>query len=150
MHVACVFVPLLLLSACTKPQEEAERAASQLVAAEDAASPRPPAASVQAGEPTMTAVDPGGFTEEGFVFHSRLGSEHVVRLPSPGTDTWQPASSGEPVVGQIGSRKETMSDGKAALVFEYKMLQSGNVSIEFQRIEDGKVEGKRTITFIVH
>lgn len=149
MHGAFVFVPLLLLSACTRPQEEAAQAASQLVAAEEAASPLPPAAFAQAGEPTMTAVDPGDFTEHGFVFHSKPGSEHVVRLPSPGTDTWQPASSGEPAIAQIGSRKETTPDGKAALVFQYKMLQSGNVSIEFQRMEDGKVEGKRTITFMV-
>ena len=98
----------------------------------------------------MTAADPGGFIEEGFVFHSRPGSKHVVRLPSPGTDTWQPASSGEPAIKQIGSRKETTPDGKAALVFEYEMLQSGNAAIEFQRLEDGKVEGKRTITFMVH
>lgn len=147
MRVAFVFVPLLLLSACDKLQEEA---GSTPVAGEEAASPLPPAAPAQAGQPTMTAVDPGGFTEEGFVFHSMPGSQHVVRLPSPGTDTWQPASSGEPVVTQSGSRKETTPDGKAALVFEYKTLQSGNVSIEFQRMEDGKVEGKRTITFMVH
>ena len=149
MRFAFVVVPLLLLSACTKPLEEAEQAASPLISVEEVASPSP-AAAPQAGGPTMTAVDPGGFTEEGFLFHSKPGSEHVVRLPSPGTDTWQPASTGEPAVGQIGSRKETTPDGKAALVFEYKMLQSGNVSIEFQRLEDGKVEGKRTITFMVH
>ena len=149
MRVALVFA-LLLLSACTKPPQEAEQAASPPMAPEEA-TPAPPAVTPdQAGGATMTAADPGGFTEEGFVFHSRPGSKHVVRLPSPGTDTWQPASSGEPAVKQIGSRKETTPDGKAALVFEYEMLQSGNVSIEFQRLEDGEVEGKRTITFMVH
>ena len=150
MRVAFVFLPLLLLSACTKPPQETERAASPPMAAEEAAPAPSPATADQAGGVTMTAADTGGFTEEGFVFHSRPGSKHVVRLPSPGTDTWEPASSGEPAVKQIGSRKETTSDGKAALVFEYEMLQSGNISIEFKRLEDGEVEGKRTITFMVH
>lgn len=150
MRVAFVVVHLLLVGACTKPLEETDQAASPLITMETAAPSPAAAAPDQASGPTITAVDPGGFTAEGFVFHSRPGSEHVVRLPSPGTDTWQPASSGEPTVGQIGSRKETTPDGKAALVLEYTMLQSGNVSIEFQRLEDGEVEGKRTITFMVH
>ena len=150
MRVAFVLVPLLLLNACTERPQEPERATAPPTPAASAAPTPPPAALDQVGGATMTAADPGGFTEEGFVFHSRPGSKHVVRLPSPGTDTWQPASSGEPAVGQIGSRTETTPDGKAALVFEYEMLQAGNVSIEFQRLEDGEVEGKRIITFMVH
>jgi hypothetical protein len=150
MRVAFVFAPLLLLAACTEPRQEVQQAVSAPTAVEEAA-PAPPAATPdQMSGAAMTAADPGGFTEEGFVFHSRPGSKHVVRLPSPGTDTWQSASSDEPAVRQIGSRKETTPDGKAALVLEYEMLQSGNAAIEFQRLEDGAVEGKRTITFMVH
>lgn len=150
MRVAFVFAPLLLLGACTEPPQEAQQAVSAPTAVEEAAPAPPAAAPDQMSGAAMTAADPGGFTEEGFVFHSRPGSKHVVRLPSPGTDTWQPASSGEPAAKQIGSRNETTPDGKAALVLEYEMLQSGNAAIEFQRLEDGEVEGKRTITFMVH
>ncbi len=150
MRVAFALVPLLLLNACTERTQEPEQAVVLPTPAAIAAPAPPPAAADQAGRDMMTASDPGGFTAEGFVFHSRPGSKHVVRLPSPGTDTWQPTSSGKPAVSQTGSRKETTPDGKAALVFEYEMLQSGNVSIEFQRLEDGEVEGKRTITFMVH
>ena len=150
MRVAFVFAPLLLLAACTEPPQEAQQAVSAPTAVEEAAPAPQAAAPDQMSGAAMTTADPGGFTEEGFVFHSRPGSKHVVRLPSPGTDTWQPASSGEPAVKQIGLRKETTPDGKAALVLEYEMLQSGNAAIEFQRLEDGEVEGKRTITFMVH
>jgi hypothetical protein len=145
MRMAFVFTPLLLLAACTEPPQETPQAVSAPVAVEEAAS-----APDHTSGAAMTAADPGGFTQEGFVFHTMPGSKHVVRLPSPGTDTWQPASSGEPAVKQIGTRKETTTDGKAALVLEYEMLQSGNATIEFQRLEDGEVEGKRTITFMVH
>ncbi len=151
MRIASVFTPVLLLVACTQPSQGVEQAASAPTIAAEAGRPAAAAAGPsQSAAPTMTAADPGGFTEEGFVFHSTPGSKHVVRLPSPGTDTWQPVSSGEPAVKQSGSRKETTPDGKAALVFEYEMLQPGNAAIEFQRLEDGEVEGKRTINFMVH
>jgi len=29
------------------------------------------------------------------------------------------------------------------------MLQAGSVSLDFERLEDGEVEGKRTVTFTV-
>lgn len=143
MRVAMIVGAALALSACTEEQAPAPAPAET-----------PPVAEPTAPEPAaavgMTPEDPGGFTEDGFTFHTMPGSKHVVRLPSPGTDTWQTASSGEPTVKQAGTRKETTAEGKAALVFEYEALQAGNVSIEFVRMEDGKVEGKRTITFMVH
>lgn len=98
----------------------------------------------------MTPADPGGFTADGFTFHTMPGSKHVVRLEAPGTDTWKPASDGAPTVKLLGTREDTTPDGKKALVLEYEMLQSGNAAIEFQRLEDGQVEGTRTIRFMVH
>lgn len=137
---------VLLVAACTKDVEP--------VAEAPAAAPPPAAEPAPAPEPVamtgMTAEDPGGLTEDGFTFHTRPGSKHVVRLPAPGTDTWKAATAGEPTVKQTGTRAETGPDGKPAIVFEYEMLQSGNAAIEFQRMEDGEVEGKRTINFMVH
>jgi hypothetical protein len=98
----------------------------------------------------MTAEDPGGFTADAFTFHTRPGSKHIVRLPAPGTDTWKATSTGEPTMKLLGERRETTPEGKAALVMEFEALQSGNAAIEFQRLEDGKVEGSRTINFMVH
>jgi hypothetical protein len=146
MRTALVSVSLLAMAACTR-SDTPEQAAAPPATVE---APSAPSAPEPTSDTVMTAEDPGGFTEEGFVFHTRPGSKHVVRLPSPGTDTWKASSSGGPTVKQTGLRKETTPEGKAALVFEYEMLQSGNVSIEFQRLEDGEVEGKRTIIFMVH
>lgn len=109
----------------------------------------PETAASRASDAAMTPEDPDGFTLDGFTFQTRPGAKHVVRLPSPGTDTWRVASSGDPTVKQTATRKETTADGKPALVFEYEMLQAGNAALEFERLEDGAVEGKRTITFNV-
>lgn len=137
----------LALAGCGKPE-------GTLVVPEETAATAPDhnvaADANGAGTMIMTPEDPGGFTTDGFTFHTMPGSKHVVRLEAPGTDTWQPASTGEPTVKPLGTREETTPDGKKALVLEYEMLQSGNAAIEFQRMEDGKVEDSRTIHFMVH
>lgn len=129
---------MLTLAACGGP--------AATPAATEPAAP----ASADAGSITMTPEDPGGFTADGFTFHTRPGSKHVVRLEAPGTDTWKATSTGEPTVKPLGERRETTPEGKAALIQEFEALQSGNVAIEFQRLEDGEVEGTRTINFVVH
>lgn len=111
--------------------------------------PKPELAATPAPEVAMTPEDPGGFTEDGFTFQTRPGAKHIVRLPVPGSDTWRAASPGDPAVNLTATRKETTADGKQALIFEYEMLSAGSVAIAFERLEDGAVEGKRTITFVV-
>ena len=139
-------VVALALSACNDnaptAADDATSSASQADVKSDVAAATTPAA-------TTTPEDPGGLTEDGFTFHTQPGAKHIVRLPSPGTDTWRAASSGEPTVKQTGSRKDVTADGKPALIFEYEMLKAGSAAIDFERLEDGEVEGKRTITFIV-
>lgn len=143
---------LLALAACGEP------AGTPAVAENPAAAPQPagpasvpPAADADlGGGMVMTPADPGGFTADGFTFHTMPGTKHLVRLEAPGTDTWKPASTGEPTVKALGVRDETTPDDKKALVLEYEMLQSGNIAIEFQRLEDGEVEATRTIHFMVH
>lgn len=98
----------------------------------------------------MTPEDPGGFTAEGFTFHTRPSSKHVVRLEAPGGDTWRAAASGQPYVKEIETRTETTPEGKTARIFVFEMLQSGNAAIPFERLEDGEVEATRTINFMVH
>ena len=135
---------LLALAACgesstTAPTETAAPATEQ------------PAATASAdADMAMTPEDLGGFTQDGFTFHTRPGSKHVVRLEAPGTDTWKPKSTGEPAVKLLGERKETTPEGKAALIFDFEAVQSGNAEIVFERLEDGEVEASRTIRFMVH
>lgn len=147
-----VATSLLALAACGEP------AGAPVVAENPAAAPQPadsasvpPAAGADLGGGlVMTPADPGGFTADGFTFHTIPGAKHIVRLEAPGTDTWKPASTVEPTVKALGARDETTLDGKKALVLEYEMVQSGNIAIEFQRLEDGEVEATRTIHFMVH
>ncbi len=142
MRTALMTVLLLVTAACTETDAPDTAATHETVA--PASAPAPAMADVGAA-----VNDAVGFTEDAAVIQGKLGSKHVVRLPSPGTDTWRAASSGEPAVRQTGSRTETTADGKAALVFQYEMLQAGSVSLDFERLEDGEVEGKRTVTFTV-
>jgi hypothetical protein len=134
------------LAACNDNAQTAANGADSS-ASQDSA--KTEAAAAPAPGATLTPEDPGGLTEDGFIFHTRPGAKHIVRLPSPGTDTWRAASSGDPTVKQTSSRKDVTADGKPALIFEYEMLQAGNAAIQFERLEDGEVEGKRTITFEV-
>ena len=67
MRFAFVVAPLLLLGACTDPPQEAQQAVAGPTAVEEAAPAPPAAAPDQTSGVTMTAADPGGFTEEGFV-----------------------------------------------------------------------------------
>ena len=136
---------LLALAACSDPSTTAPAETSAPVA-----EPAGPASADAAADMAMTPEDLGGFTQDGFTFHTRPGSKHVVRLEAPGTDTWKAASTGEPAVRPLGDRKETTPEGKAALVFEFEAVQSGNAEIVFERLEDGEVEGRRTIRFMVH
>lgn len=137
---------LFVLAACeesstTTPAETADPAAGAPAAT----------ASVDAdADMAMTPEDLGGFTQDGFTFHTRPGSKHVVRLEAPGTDTWKPKTTGEPAVKLLGERKETTPEGKAALVFDFEAMQSGNAEIVFERLEDGEVEASRTVRFMVH
>jgi hypothetical protein len=109
-----------------------------------------PAGADMGGGMMMTPADPGGFTADGFTFHTRPGTKHLVRLEAPGGDTWRPTSGGEPFVKALETRTETTPEGKAALILEYEMLQSGNAAIVFERLEDGEVEATRTVNFMVH
>lgn len=143
MRLLMVVAAALALTACNdQSQTGADPAAS---ASQD--DPKPELAATPTPEVAMTPEDPGGFTEDGFTFHTRSGAKHIVRLPSPGSDTWRAASSGAPTVKLTATRKETTPDGKQALIFEYEMLAAGSVVVEFERLEDGTVEGARTITF---
>ena len=135
---------LLVLAACgesstTAPAETAAPAAEQPTASADADP-----------DMAMTPEDLGGFTQDGFTFHTRPGSKHVVRLEAPGTDTWKPKTTGEPAVKLLGERKGTTPEGKAALIFDFEAMQSGNAEIVFERLEDGDVEASRTVRFMVH
>lgn len=146
-----VATSLLALAACGEPAGTpvAESPAAAIQPAGPASAPAAGGADLGGGM-VMTPADPGGFTADGFTFHTMPGAKHIVRLEAPGTDIWKPASAGEPTVKALGVRDETTVDGKKALVLEYEMLQSGNIAIEFQRLEDGKVEATRTIHFMVH
>lgn len=135
---------LLALAACN-PSTEPEK--TETPAAPEAAAPAAPA---PAADVAMTPEDPGGFTQDGFTFHTRPGSKHIVRLEAPGTDTWKATSTGGPFVKPLGERRETTPEGKAALVLEFEAVQSGNAAIVFQRLEDGEVEASRIINFMVH
>lgn len=137
---------LLALAACGGPASTPAVGEKPATVATEPAQ----AASAVAGGMSMTPEDPGGFTVDGFTFHTRPGAKHVVRLEAPGTDTWKATAAGEPTVKPLGERRETTPEGKAALVLEFEAIQSGNVAIEFQRLEDGEVEGTRTINFMVH
>lgn len=148
------FASVLLLAACDQAEAPSTPAVDEhAVAAADSGPAAAPAAASESnlgGGMTMTAEDPGGFTADGFTVHTRPGTKHIVRLEAPGTDTWRAASTGEPIIKPVGERKETTPEGKAALVFEYEALQSGNVTIKFERLEDGEVEASRSINFMVH
>ena len=136
---------LFALAACSDPSTTAPAETST-----PATEPAAPSSPDPAADMAMTPEDLGGFTQDGFTFHTRPGSKHVVRLEAPGTDTWRPTSTGDPAVKPLGDRKETTPEGKAALVFEFEAVQSGNAEIVFERVEDGEVEGRRTIRFMVH
>ena len=139
---------LLALAACGGPASSPAVTEAPAVAATEPVPAQ--TAGADAGAMTMTPEDPGGFTVDGFTFRTRPGSKHIVRLEAPGTDTWKATSTGEPTVKPLGERRETTPEGKAALVLEFQALQSGNVAIEFQRLEDRDVEGARTINFMIH
>jgi len=81
MRAALISVSLLAASACTEA-DAPQPAAVSPETIEQATAPAPPPAAT--GAATNHA---GGLSDEGTVVRGKAGEKHMVRLPSPGTDT---------------------------------------------------------------